>query len=223
MELLANPVWNSLRTCHAHLARSAGELVRYPAEVAPFVGFPDRDASTEGLDELAEPSESVVVVRVFPDLPRGWQQVHAFTAVQYVWPGGEAEPMPEARPLGTENLDDMMALTGLVYPAYFRRGTPQLGDYCGIYRDGSLVAMAGIRMAMPGFQEISAICTHPDFRGQGLASRLTRHLITHIVGQGDVPFLHTEEENTGAQAVYERLGFARAREIPVRVWQRDHH
>jgi len=36
---LDNPFWSSLRTRHRGIARVAGEVARYPAEYAPFLGI----------------------------------------------------------------------------------------------------------------------------------------------------------------------------------------
>ena len=33
--------------------------------------------------------------------------------------------------------------------------------------------MAGERFRFPGYTELSGVCTHPDFRGRGLARRLS--------------------------------------------------
>ncbi len=114
----------------------------------------------------------------------------------------------------------MLELTALVYPAYFRQGTAELGDYFGILEDGELCAMAGIRMAFDGHQEISAVCTHPNHRGQGYASRLTSHVVRHIESQGDVAFLHTELDNAAARRIYDRLGFSVRATLPFIILQR---
>ena len=68
--------------------------------------------------------------------------------------------------------------------------------------------MAGERLVPDGYTEVSAVCTHPDARGRGLAALLTHRVATRIRQRGDVPFLHVAEGNDGARRVYERLGFA---------------
>lgn len=220
---LDNPVWHSLTSSHANLAIGKGLARRYPAEVAPFVGV--ESASAQAADEmlkLVEPGERVGLVGLIPKLGEDWRLDHAFEVRQYVWdhPTEEAWPEPEAAVLGEEHLKAMLELTAMVYPAYFRPGTARLGHYVGIIQDGVLCAMAGIRMAMGGYQELSAICTHPDHRAQGYATRLTRHLVHHVMSQGDVAFLHTESDNLAAQRVYERLGFSLRRVLPFDVVER---
>jgi len=113
----------------------------------------------------------------------------------------------------------VLDLTALVYPHYFREETAKLGDYFGIFDGETLCSMAGIRFAMNGYQEISAICTHPDYRGRGYAARLTHHLIHKITNEGDTPFLHTESDNP-AKAMYEKLGFELHQELPFKVFER---
>src|SRR5262249_17048806 len=109
----------------------------------------------------------------------------------------------------------MLALTALVYPAFFRARTAELGAYFGIYQDGKLAAMAGERMHLTGYEEISAVCTHPDFLGRGYARRLVGSLVNGILERGDTPFLHVEGDNERAKSLYERLGFSVRCSIPL--------
>jgi hypothetical protein len=64
----------------------------------------------------------------------------------------------------------MLELVRLTEPGPFAARTHRLGRYIGLRRGGKLVAMAGERMRLDGFTEISAVCTHPDARGQGLGA-----------------------------------------------------
>lgn len=223
MEALDNPIWRSLTSRHAYVARGDDLCRRYPAEIAPFAGLAEASAeATERLLSLVSPGEHVGILNVHPTSWAGWEIQKSFGIAQYVWEpaAGQAEPDPEAVALGPEHLDRMLELTALVYPAYFRKGTAELGPYFGILREGRLCAMAGIRMSFDGHQEISAVCTHPDFRGQGLASRLSRHAVWSIQQQGDVAFLHTEEDNAAARSIYEKLGFTLRKVLPFVVAQR---
>jgi predicted GNAT family acetyltransferase len=69
-----------------------------------------------------------------------------------------------------------------------------------------LVAMAGQRLQTPAFAEISAVCTHPEFRGRGYARALTTFVAAQILAAGKIPFLHVKSEND-AKVVYEKVGF----------------
>lgn len=214
--MLDNPIWHSLRTRHAHLERPAGIARRYPPQVTPFVAV--REASSQGardLETLLEPGEHVGILSVIP--PMRWKIIKEIEIRQYVWPTEATANLDAgAVRLDDTHLDAMLELTALVYPAYFRAGTAHLGDYYGIFEDGRLAAMAGIRMSMDGFQELSAICTHPDYRGRGFAGRLTRHLAHQVTAQGDIAFLHTESDNP-AQGMYEKLGFRLRATMPFHV------
>ena len=221
MSDLSNPIWSSLSTRHAHLARVHGRAMRYPEEIAPFAAMdaPSAEAEQDLLD-LVSIGETVCLLNILPASLDGWEIRKEFDAYQYVWEGEMPSPDPMAMLLGPEDLGAMLDLTALVYPAYFRKGTAELGDYYGFFEGEQLCAMAGIRMAMTGFQEIGAICTHPDHRGRGLASRLTNHLIHLICTQSDTPFLHTEHDNKAAQSIYEKLGFRRRGILALRLLQR---
>jgi predicted GNAT family acetyltransferase len=73
--------------------------------------------------------------------------------------------------------------------------------------------MAGERMRMPGFTEVSGVCTHPDHRGRGYAGALLRRVAQRILDRGETPFLHSYADNAGAIALYESLGFRQRRQV----------
>lgn len=220
---LDNPIWNSLSSRHAYLAKAVGRAKMYPGEVAPFAGIPDTsEASVRDLLDLVQVQERVGILNVHPGSWEGWEVQKSFDIAQYAWDekSGSPEPEPDAEPLNAAHLPQMLELTALVYPAYFRKGTAELGDYFGIIQDDQLCAMAGIRMALEGHQEISAVCTHPDHRGKGYASRLTKHLVHYIQGQGDIAFLHTESDNSVARRIYEGIGFQLRAMLPFFIVER---
>jgi predicted GNAT family acetyltransferase len=108
---------------------------------------------------------------------------------------------------------DVLALTALVYPHYFRPRTMELGRYFGVYQDGRLAAMIGERLGTDAYQEMSAICTHPDFNGRGYARRLTALLTNDVLARGRTPFLHVSHANRRAKQLYEQLGYSLRRDI----------
>jgi predicted GNAT family acetyltransferase len=67
--------------------------------------------------------------------------------------------------------------------------------------------MAGERIKVAGFTEVSAVCTHPDFRGRGFAGALINAFATKILSRGETPFLSSYASNKAANALYETLGF----------------
>jgi predicted GNAT family acetyltransferase len=111
----------------------------------------------------------------------------------------------------------MLALVALTAPGPFAPRTVELGRYIGVRDDGALVAMAGERLHVDGHREISAVCTHPDHRGRGLAEALVRDVVAGVAARGEVPILHVEQKNVTAIRLYERLGFAIRRPIEAAV------
>src|SRR5262249_41634588 len=121
--------------------------------------------------------------------------------------------------LTDDDLPAMLDLAAVARPGPFGRRTPELGTYIGIREGGRLLAMAGERMRVPGYVELSAISTHPCARRRGFAALLTRALIAGARERGEVPFLHVRAENAAAVALYRRLGFAPRREVWV-LWRK---
>lgn len=109
----------------------------------------------------------------------------------------------------------MRELTQIAFPAFFRERTGDLGLYLGIYEGDRLVAMAGERLALTGLQEISGVCTHPDFAGRGHARRLTRALLSRHRQRGIRSFLHVSEGNVAARRLYESMGFVVRASLPM--------
>ncbi|HYA16879.1 MAG TPA: GNAT family N-acetyltransferase, partial [Bryobacteraceae bacterium] len=108
---------------------------------------------------------------------------------------------------------DMVGLTDIAFPGFFRMRTCEMGAYYGVRAGRELIAMGGERM-MPGpYTEISGICTHPGHRGKGLASRLIWQLVRDHRRGGVVSWLHVTSTNTKAIDLYRRMGFAAVRQI----------
>ncbi|MDE2155509.1 MAG: GNAT family N-acetyltransferase [Xanthomonadaceae bacterium] len=212
---LDNPFWSSLRSRHRALAQCIGDAARYPAHYAPFLGVANAQADVAGaIAALLEPGEAVYLLGVAPKLPDGWVlQAHGELAQMVCTAAIPSIDGPPVIELSEPHRADVLALTALVYPHYFRPRTMELGRYFGIYRDGRLAAMIGERLGTDACQEISAVCTHPDFLGRGYARRLVAQLSNDNLARGRLPFLHVSRQNRRASRLYEQLGYRLRRDI----------
>jgi ribosomal protein S18 acetylase RimI-like enzyme len=211
--MLDNPAYAALCGPHARFAQVRGRARRYPDDVAPFLALPSPPSAQDWRDAaaLVAPGTYVGVRYGDAELPDGWRAVDAFDLVQMVGERVTGADCAEAIPLGAADVPEILELVAQTEPGPFLARTVELGDYLGIRRDGALVAMAGERFRLDGWTEISAVCTHPDHRGQGLASRLMGALIAGIQRRSERVFLHVLATNTAAIGLYEELGF-RARQ-----------
>jgi GNAT superfamily N-acetyltransferase len=331
--VLENPIWNSLRTDHSHLAEGDHCARRYPHEIGPLAGIPDQsEASYNSLRSLAS-DHPVGLFSLDPINARGnWTTVRTGRVIQMVrvvtasttpvakpdhkpvsappdtsstpktptspstkspnkpdhpapagsFVVGSSNPVPTPdhkpvsvppdtstapitpspststptapaapsshagggipspcqaavatldppaefplplpagctfRQLNAFDAPDMVALAKLTEPGPFRLRTFELGNFYGIFHGSRLVSMAGKRMHLPGFIEVSGVCTHPDFRGLGYARALVGIITNEIEQTGRTPFLHAWEDNP-AQHLYESLGFAYTRTFNMSV------
>ncbi|MBY8840763.1 GNAT family N-acetyltransferase [Streptomyces sp. SP2-10] len=207
--VLDNPARAALTGPHAHFAERRGRVLRYPVDVSPWLALPDEPGEQDWADlaALAGPGADAPLPGFCGEVPADWEITFRVEGVQLVDDGLAAAPDAEAVRLGPADVPDMLDLVARTRPGPFLPRTVELGTYLGIRRGGALVAMAGERLHPPGWTEISAVCTDPAFRGEGLATRLIRAVAHGIRERGETPFLHTGAANTGAVRLYESLGF----------------
>ncbi len=222
--ILDNPIWQSLSTSHSKFAVGNGQVKRYPQAIGPFISVASPDASAEPeMAAIVATDEFAYFVGVAPLLSSRWRMEEQAPVVQMIYSSGieAAESDVQISVLSEPDVLAMLALTSLVYPEYFRSRTPELGTYLGIYQNGRLAAMAGERMYLTGYREISAVCTHPDFLGRGHASLLVKQLVNDTLNRDEIPFLHVSSKNVRAKSLYERLGFVTRCLIPLWRIQRQ--
>jgi ribosomal protein S18 acetylase RimI-like enzyme len=214
----------SLTGPHESFAEILGGARRYPSEIAPFLALPDQPSEQDWRDAAAliGSGHTAALIRPALPLPDFLKIDRQFDLVQFIAPPSLGEDDPELTELGRDDVPDMLALVALTDPGPFRARTIELGTYLGLRRNGQLIAMAGERFRAPGFVEISAVCTHPDHRGHGLATRLIRAVAAGIERTGSRPFLHTGATNTLAIRLYERLGFTPGHPLAVTIVQPAH-
>lgn len=225
----ANPFWTALSTVHAPLAIGGAHARRYGADVLPVAALHEpTPEAVQALFDLLEPGEEIYVTGDLPSVDP-LRCAAVLPCLQMEFPMQDL-PSPTGadegiRRLEAEDAPAMVGLTDLAFPGFFRPRTYLVGSYFGIESpEGTLIAMAGERAVLPGHREISAVCTHPEHTGKGLASLLIRHLLQEHARAGIQSFLHVAAANTRAVAIYRRLGFVLKREINFNRLQRtDEH
>jgi len=213
---LDNPAWSSLSGAHRCLAEGNEHVLRYPADVSPFVGVRDWEHPEvwDAILDVFGHGAEVSVSHAEPVLPEGWTPVFSIPGVQLVQTDRLVpRPEPEAVELGAADSAEMLALVERTRPGPFHRRTHEMGRYVGIRREGRLIAMAGERLHPAGWTEISAVAVDEQHRRQGLASRLVLDVAFHVQQRGDRALLHASAGNTAAIAGYEKLGFALRRRL----------
>lgn len=207
---LDDVVWNALRTRQQHFALGNEHALRYPSAVTAFGAMADTSAASydtlRALIGAEGPVALVAAGEIVP--PAGFSVVRRGTLVQMIRAGSEIDEreLPHVM-LGTDDVPEMLALTAATQPGPFGPRTVELGGYIGVRDDGRLVAMAGERMKIDGFTEISAVCVHESARGRGYAAGLMKLLIAKIGARGETPFLHVFTSNHAAITLYRALGF----------------
>jgi ribosomal protein S18 acetylase RimI-like enzyme len=216
LDPLDSPILFSLSGAHRHLAVTLGAAMRYPAAVSPYMALPAdaADADWSDLAQLAAGDE-VVIFDIGPRPPSSWEVTWRRDLFQMTGVNAVADDVTRVVRLGEDDASEMLALAERTKPGPFALRTPELGAYYGVRRDGRLVGMAGERLRPDGWTEVSAVCTEPAFRGQGLATELMSAVVDGIRERGDAPFLHVLAQNQRVVDLYLRLGFIIRREIAI--------
>jgi predicted GNAT family acetyltransferase len=221
--MLDRPVWAALTTAHLGLSVGGTLARRYAPDVNLFAAARDASAAAlTALTELVQPGERVFLADV-PDVavPSGLVLIKAAKGVQMIATRSmRAAEEDDIVQLSDADAPEMLALATLTEPGPFLARTHTMGTFRGIRLDGRLAAMAGERFRFPGHTEVSGVCTHPDFRGRGLARRLSAAVAARIESRGERPFLHAWKSNHVAIALYESLGFEIRAEVNIKVLER---
>jgi predicted GNAT family acetyltransferase len=215
---LDQPIGSALMSRQAHLRQGDRLACRYFPDVAPFAAISqapaEATAAWQALRALLPSGEQVAMLSLAALSPGDGLQAEPLGALYQMVarapvPESEAVHDPRIVALTDSDAPEMFELAQQTKPGPFGKRTHQMGHYIGIRDNGRLIAMAGERMQLDGFVEISAVCVDPGYRGQGLAGRLINVLRQQIGQRGDTPFLHVLSANESAIALYERLGFER--------------
>ncbi|MEZ0181840.1 GNAT family N-acetyltransferase [Flavobacterium oncorhynchi] len=211
---LDNPVWNSLSESHQKFALEYNGTKFYNPDYCPFGGFLELENTLESARKYASLCENFFIVGEKPKIGDTLKITKELVCLQMI----VREKIQitfdnEIIKLTEEYKEELFELVNLVQPGYFKTNTFLLGNYYGIFSSGKLISIAGERMKMNNFTEVSAIITHPDHTGKGYAKQLTSHVVNNIFDEGKIPFLHVVETNLGAIKLYEKLGFITRRKM----------
>jgi ribosomal protein S18 acetylase RimI-like enzyme len=222
--VLDDVAWHALTGPHADLAVTAGggAARRYRDDIAPFCGVEHLDDhGWAALADLIGPSGVAVFLRAeVGPAPRRWVELLREPATQYVAGTLTRSPLQAGREvveLTASDSPDMVALAAATEPGPFGPNSHLTGRWFGIRRDGRLVAMAGERMRVEGFGEVSGVCVDPAVRGEGLGAVVTLAAAHGIEERGDRAMLHVRDGNDGAHRLYRRVGFEERRQVTVAI------
>ncbi len=212
MEMISdNPIWHALSTLHRDFNEGDDRLKYFYPEISPFVAMADWDeADKEYLVEQLPPDRNFFYINAQSlDLPDRCKRGFTIKLFQLVC----RKQLPfhqsgiQIRSLGKADIPQMIELTALTKPGPFNQRTIEFGNYIGVFEGKRLAAMAGERLRFPGYTEVSAICTHPDYSGRRYSAALLSQATARIVSEGQTPFLHVRNDNTRAIDLYEQAGY----------------
>ena len=219
---LDNAVWHALATEHASWAEVRGTARRYPSDVSVFHGVEVLDdRGWADLAALVGPSAGLALFRAsVPEAPDGWTVHHRGHGHQLTVTAAALEPSvttidePILRRLTMSDVGEALALVELTRPGPFAERTLEMGRYWGhVDADDRLLAMAGERLHLTGFTEISAVCTHPDARAGGWPPPSPGRSPSGSSSGARPRSCTWRPTTTPPCGVYERLGFRRRRTV----------
>lgn len=215
---LDNPIWHALNSHHQHLAVRGESAVRYPPDMLGAVAISENSsAALNNLRGLVETNEIIGIFGSVPEDLSGWEVLQIDQARQLIYENLKPATGVDAVVLTVKDVPEMLELVNLAKPGPFSARTIEMGQYLGIRQDGLLVSMAGERFHLTGFCEVSAVCTHPDYRGRGYAGALATMVAEAILERQETPFLHVAPGNDAALRLYIKLGFRIRTEIQVSI------
>lgn len=217
---LDNPIWTALNSGSASFAFGKETARFIDRKIGFFAGLPLYDADHLARLHLEMDAGMRVILFTpgFLDLGPNWKVINDRALLQMVFekPLVNVPVEPNIRALTAADVPEMLALTQLAKPGPFLENTIAFGGYFGYFVEGRLVSMAGTRLSAGPYTEVSAVCTHPDFVGRGLAKLVLPFVLQFIQIQGQIPYLQLYPDNLPALRLYQSLGFVER--INLRVY-----
>jgi ribosomal protein S18 acetylase RimI-like enzyme len=212
MHPLDNPSWTALTTHQSEIALVDGMARRFPPEMtyhgALALLIPP---AWDSLARLAARNPVALFSTSPLFLPPGWTIVRHVESFQMVYEGPPIAPAAASASvveLKESDLPEMQTVYEATRPGRKMCARNQkLGVFLGMRCDGRLAAIAGLRMHLPGYREITTVGTLPQFEGRGCATALVAALVDRIRARNERPFLNVQTDNVRAIEIYRRLGF----------------
>ena len=125
--------------------------------------------------------------------------------------------------LDISHLDIVKELYSIAYPEnYFHTKMIETGKYFGYFDNEKIVAVSGVHVDSDEYK-ISAlgnITTHPDYRGKGIATKLTSRLVAELLTNSEKTIcLNVKSGNLSAIASYRKLGFVKVHEYEESLFE----
>jgi len=225
--ILDNMIWNAITTGNHDIATINGDVGCYFPDIAPFAGMKEfNDSNLKKLYEFIPVNRNVAISSLYKmdhDESK-WKLLQPMDVTQMVYEypvsGFVTKNSELIVPLSEEHIPQMIELTTLTRPGPFLQQTIRFNNYFGIFIEDRLAAMTGQRMHPTPYMEVSAVCTHPDFRGMGYAKALMLHVMKIILDNSFIPFLHVLSNNSSAIELYRSIGFRTRKQIFVDMIRR---
>ncbi|WP_423067507.1 GNAT family N-acetyltransferase [Devosia sp. CN2-171] len=207
---LDNHLWNALNGPLASESRAVGRVRLLSPDIGSVAAL--EVVSRANVHALASAiplgAEILAIAPVSLENSGELEVLHVKPVLQMV----SARPAPpdgaiSTTKLGAADFSKMLALVDIARPGPLGPRAMELGGFRGIFDGDELVALAGERLRLEGYTEVATVCTHPDYRGRGLAKAVVSAVVQDIVDAGSVAFLGVDDGNTPAIRLYEQLGF----------------
>lgn len=215
LEQLDHPVWHSLWDIQDKQAVLFPYILAYHPDYAIFADSYESHKVANSLEIYAQLTPRFYFVGDVPALPSSLKITDVSHCSQMVWNHSDGfKDIPAyVEELDESNTDEIVEVIKSVQPEFVQSKTPLLGKYFGVRVDGQLVSVAGQRMHLVEFIEVSGCVTRPEHRKKGYQSAVIKAVINNILSKGKTPFLHVNENNRNAISVYQSLGFETRRRL----------
>lgn len=113
--------------------------------------------------------------------------------------------------LGTGDIPQLLELYKDSYPGnWFEPDMLGLNRYCGIKKNGQLIAAAGTHVYSPVYRAaaLGNITTRPEYRGHGFGAGVTAGLSRLLLKENIRIGLNVKQDNPAAISCYRKIGFS---------------